>query len=292
MKPKVWLMFPLILAGLLVGCIEFEQQTMSYRYDSAADTLYIFQDYQGIFGGDNAQRLETEEVEQLNSVMKSERTFFFNNWITEFNRLALTEALTKAKGELEEDAQLEAAYRDVAKLALESVKVENVGLYHDKRGRLCGAQRVTMRNFSKLLPKINRVLREYARTEMAKDGATDEDKALTKKFLDRGEPALTLDGNRLEIRWPVGAEDFTKFKDSAPGKALVAAGGKMDRVDGQIVIKVGEPKAESVSVTLPFSEKAYVANASSEAKPYGIKESFDPVKAAKEFLAARNKAKD
>src|SRR5262245_49230124 len=75
--------------GLVTGCLEFEQQTLTYRYDAKTDTLRIFQSYQGIFGADGNDGLSKDELEQLNSVLTGQRTFFFSNWVWEFNRDAL-----------------------------------------------------------------------------------------------------------------------------------------------------------------------------------------------------------
>src|SRR5438477_5063230 len=41
-----------VCLALFTGCLEFEQQTLTYRYDAKTDTLRIFQSYQGIFGAD------------------------------------------------------------------------------------------------------------------------------------------------------------------------------------------------------------------------------------------------
>jgi hypothetical protein len=61
---------------LLAGCIEFERQSVTYAYDAPTDTLKIFQNYHGIFGGDATNSLSKEELNQLDSVLNSQRTFF------------------------------------------------------------------------------------------------------------------------------------------------------------------------------------------------------------------------
>ncbi len=85
----------LLLACAISGCVEFQEQTMSYRYDKAADELRIFQDYRGIFGGgDGADstpgtELSGREQGELASVLEGQRTFFFANWIFEYDREAM-----------------------------------------------------------------------------------------------------------------------------------------------------------------------------------------------------------
>ena len=41
-----------VCLALLTGCLEFERQTLTYRYDAKTDKLRIFHSYQGIFGAD------------------------------------------------------------------------------------------------------------------------------------------------------------------------------------------------------------------------------------------------
>jgi len=98
---KITTRFLLSLAALLFapGCIEFAEQTMTYRHEAKTDTLYIFQDYRGIFGADKSDGLSDNELEQFNSVLKTQRTFFFNNWITEFNREEAIKTLAELRRE-------------------------------------------------------------------------------------------------------------------------------------------------------------------------------------------------
>jgi hypothetical protein len=270
----------------LTGCLEFERQTMSFRHDAATDTLYIFQDYQGIFGVDDPARLTEAETNQLASVMQGERTFFFNNWIAEYNRDGLREKQRTPKGELDANDIYEATIRALVETALANVRVENVGFYLNREQRLCGAQRVTVKNVSQVLAALNRVLRFVARDEAAKEDKTPEEKQRLLAFGTRGEKALRLEGNRLEIRWPVTEEDYRSFRDRTPqGRAFQAAGGVMTCTDGVIVLTLGKPEATSVSLTLPYSDKPYVGNSLAEARKYGIKETFDAAGSATAFLS-------
>ena len=75
--------FLVVCLALFTGCLEFEQQTLTYRYDAKTDTLRIFQSYQGIFGADAKDGLSQDELAQLDSVLTGQRTFFFANWIFE-----------------------------------------------------------------------------------------------------------------------------------------------------------------------------------------------------------------
>lgn len=279
---------PALLLGcflLTTGCIEFSRQTMSYRYDTAADTLYIFQDYQGIFGANNADQLDQEESDQLDSVMKGGRTFFFNNWITEFNRANLEETLNKPKGEIDANEEYEQAIRDVAKLALADVRVENVGFYKNKEGQLCGAQRVTVRQCSKIVAALNKLMPYAFREQAGEDGKSDQEKKAYLHFAASGARFIAFDGNQLQVRFPLSESDREQFQNGSQAKGIRASGGSVAYEDNMVVIKLGDRDAKMVSLALPFSEKPYAPNALANAKRFGIRKTFDPRSAAAEFLA-------
>ena len=269
----------------LTGCLEFERQTLSFRHDSTSDTLYIFQDYQGIFGVEDPARLSEAEREQMASVMEQERTFFFGNWITEYNRKLFLEKQHAPKGDLDSDEAYQTSLRALIDAALANIKVENVGFYRNRENRLCGAQRVTVQNASKVVRALNDTLRHVARHEGNKWQTTKRARRLLYAFAESGQDALRLEGNRVEIHWPVTEEDYRSFKDQAPvGSAFRESGGEMTYSNGMVVLVLGKPDAKSGSLTLPFSDHRYSSNGLAEAMKYGIKDSFDAVGAAKAFL--------
>lgn len=285
MKNRLSIALPCLLICFLTGCLEFERQTLSFRYDSATDTLYIFQDYQGIFGVEDPARLTEAEREQMRSVMQQERTFFFGNWLSEYNRELLLEKQQTPKGELDADPAYEASLRALLEAALANIKVENAGFYLNRGNRLCGAQRVTVKNASKVVAALNHTLRFVARQEGNKWETTKRARRLLYAFADSDQNALRLDGNRVEIRWPVTEDDYGKFKDQSPqGAAFRESGGEMTYTNGVIVLTLGKPDSKWGSLTLPFSDHPYSSNSLAEAKTYGIKDSFDAAGSAKAFL--------
>jgi hypothetical protein len=268
----------------LTGCIEFTRQTMSYRHDSARDTLYIFQDYQGIFGANRDDRLDANEAEQLASVLKGGRTFFFSNWITEYNRTTLEEALKAPKGEINKNEEHEQAVRALAEIALANVRVENVGFYKNQAGQVCGAQRVTIQQCSRVLAALNRLVPHLLREGAERTEMTEADRQSLLKVADSGGPFIRLEGNRLEVRWPMNDADYREFYLSPQFRALRESGGSASHQEGSLVIKVGDAKAATVSLTLPFAEKPYAPNVLGEAERHGMLKAFDPKLAANEFL--------
>ena len=291
MKKRLRFALPFLILPLLDGCLEFEQQTVSFSHDAATDTLRIFQDYQGIFGANDPARLSENEVEQMASVMQGERTFFFSNWITEYNRSRLEEMKATPEGELDENPAYETAIRALADIALANIKVDNVGFYFNANHHLCGAQQITIRNASRVLASLNTVLQFVAREEAANDDKTAEEKRALLQFAENAERTLILNGNRLEARWPSSEEEYRKSKDSRLGRAFLERGGTMQHTGGVLVLAFGEKDAPWTTLTLPFSENDYSENAVAEAKTYGIKELFDPASAANRFFNQRSPGK-
>lgn len=270
---------------LLTGCLEFEQQRMSFRHDTATDTLYIYQEYRGIFGADDPSGLSEGEKEQMASVMREERTFFFNNWITEYNRSLFKEKQGAPKGSLDTNEAYEASMRVFLDLALANVKVENVGFYLDGEKRLCGAQRVTVKNVSKVLVGLNHMLWYFAWNQAEEKDKTKEERRLLIAFADSGQETVRLEGNRLEIRWPLTEADYRKLKEETPqSRAFRESGGELGYTNGMAVFALGKPESKSVSLALPFSDKPYSTNGLAEARKYGVRGTFDAGASAKAFL--------
>ena len=185
-------------ALLLTGCLDFEQQTLTYRYDAKTDTLRIFQAYQGIFGGDKPDGLSDQEQEQLQSVLTTPRTFFFANWIAEYDQNTVREALDDlkkpvAQPQSKRDLADRAGQEIFLKLLLENVRVENGDFHLDDQGKLGGVQRVTMTQFSKLVGAANGPIRVFVKETTTAQGelATDE-RALYLKVAEQEQPCLVL----------------------------------------------------------------------------------------------------
>ena len=286
MKPRLLLPLVLLAVCFSAGCLEFRRQTLSWRHDPASDTLYLFQDFQGIFGGDNPTLLTEEETRQMASVMQGGRTFFFNNWLTEFDRNRLRQTLQTPKGEVDPNPAYEAAIRALAETALTNVTVDNAGFYLNADMELSGAQRVTVRNVSEVMAALNKMLLFLARAEAGKEETSEDEKRLLLKFAESGQDTFRLDDNRLEARWPVTEEAYRKFKDqeSPAARTFRKAGGSVDYSDGVLILGLGAKDARMVSVTLPVSEKAYSRNGLSEARRYGVRETFAALEEARAFL--------
>ena len=287
---RVFALLPMLL---LIGCLEFEDQTLSYRYDPAADTLRIFQDYHGIFGADDTAKVTAEEEEQLDSVLKGQRTFFFANWILEYNDEQLRERLKELKDPQKQKEMTETARARLEKLltlALENVHVENNGFYFDAKGRLCGSQKVTVTKVSKLIAAGNDVVRETIKAEAGKSETSAEDKAVLLKAEAGPGNFIHLQGSALTVRVPMSPRSYAEMMDPGSSDARLLAefrrqGGRITTTNDMVTFGLGVPTNAETTLTLPMAKKPYVPNAvDAVRKRASIREKFDPASAARAFL--------
>lgn len=288
----------LALGFVLTGCIEFDRQTVTYQHDAASDTLLIHQTYHGLYGADDVTKLSDPEREQLTSVMKGQRTFFFANWIFELNVEAFREGLTEAA--VPKSNSLEEAHRraqtNLLALLVANVRVENGKLFLNEKGQPCGTQRVTIRNVSQLLAAGNALMRKALEVEM-KGKETAAERELINTSLARPEPFFSLTGQQIRFRFPLSQAEFNKLDDGDEKlRRFVAefarAGGTMNHEQGEVHVRFGRTDAQRETVTLPMAGKeSYRANALPHLRDtYSLAKDFDPQKDRDEFL--RMKAAD
>ena len=289
-----------LLATGLTGCLDWVQQTATYQHDPKTDTVRIFQTYHGLFGSDEPGEITRNEIEQLDSVLKGQRTFFFANWVAEFSRTKIAEALTNSLAATPDATGAELARQTaqkqnleaLLKLLLTNVRVENGGFYLDADKRLCGVQRVTLSRFSHLISAANRVLRDLIIEEAAKPDGADERKALLNRWLERKQDVLTVTGNRLLIRGPVSRAEYDKAVADEPKYQKVlaefrAGGGEVRHENDEVIIRIGTETAPRVSVRLSVAEKPYRTNLVQYLQGrQPISATFAPDAAAAEFLNA------
>jgi len=295
MTKRLFPLFSVACLALFTGCLDFEQQTLTYRYDAKTDTLRIFQSYQGIFGEDTNDGLSPDEIEQLDSVLSGQRTFFFANWIFEYNRGQLIEITDKlrqpdAQQELKMEPAALARAGSLIKLLLDNVRVENGSFYLDKQGKLCGVQRVTIKQCSKIITAANPLMRDYFKSEAAKGDTSAEERSLYLKSAEQQREYIQIEGNQLRLHWPVLRQDYEKYfgnnaEDSRQIEQFKRCGGKIGFANGEITVTAGEPTNKATSITLSVSKKPYVANALAAVKKRtSVQGQFDAESAAKKFV--------
>ena len=293
MQKRVFIIVAAALA--LVGCIEFERQTLSYEHDAKTDTLRLHNTYHGVYGADDVTQLSQEERDQLASVMRGSRTFFFNNWIAEINVERLKETLADEaapKGNSLEEAARRAT-TNLVTLLIANVRIENGKFFLNDQGQPCGTQRVTLRNVSKVIEVGNALVRRALEVELKKqDNAADREHI--NAALARPEPFISLTGQQFRVRFPLAREDFDKTGDNEPKvkqfiNEFIRAGGTLSHERGEIHVRFGRVDSARETVTLPMPGKeSYRANALNHIRDtYGLVKDFSPKQDADAFLGQK-----
>lgn len=281
---------------LFTGCLDYGRQTLTYRYDVKSDTLRIFQVYQGIFGEDQQVGLSAKELDQLQSVLSGQRTFFFANWILEYDRDQMRKGLENLnKPDASHDPAMRARQETFFKLLLDNVRVENGAFYLDGHGKLCGTQLVTVSRFSSLVAAANVEIRDLLKLEATQEKVSAEEREIYLKFAEQPQPCIIMEGNQLRLRIPMTRASFEKSYGPKTNSAkqqdeFKQQGGKIAFADNEMKWSIGTPSDQVTALTLPVSEKPYIANALEAVKSRAVvHEKMDIIAATKAFMGATGK---
>jgi hypothetical protein len=278
---------------LLPGCIEFEKQTLVFRHYPETDTLVIWQHYEGIYGEDQEHGLSEKERDQLHSVVNGQRTFFFANWMTEYNAKDIDRVIKEGEAELqngiEPKAEADAARQllALAQLLKKSVTIKNGSFYLNDQNRLSATQQITIRNAGKIIRELNSSLRASILREDAPFGVFEEGDPnieLLEKSAHAKMEYLTLQGQRLRFQYPLTQKNFREMDDNDM-KAFRNAGVTFEHENNLLIITAGKVKAGETSVFIPLPKVAFQPNATEAvSKRYGLAKDFNPTKARAKFL--------
>jgi len=279
------------------GCIDFEKQTMTYRNFPKADTLVIWQQYEGIFGEKEKNGLSDKELEQLHSVRTTQRTFFFGNWITEYGEAMVAEIIEDLQKQLkqadpEQDPAVLRQGIALGRLLQKSVKIKNGPFYLNAQGKLSATQEVTLSNVRQIIQLANHLIRETISQDIARgDLAADDDKYrhLLEKSVENRMEYIALDGQRLRYRWPMTAAMFRKEIKGDEAAAMIAqfrkAGGTVRHANDLMTVELGKLDGGVTSLIMTFQKKEYLANALKPvAAKYGINRQYKPEQARADFF--------
>jgi len=277
---------------LLAGCIEFESQSVTYAYDAPTDTLKIFQNYHGIFGGDATNSLSKEELNQLDSVLNSQRTFFFGNWISEISHDQLREQLNQLKEEAAKESKPDPRYGNLEtllKLLVDHVRIENGGWYIDGDGKLSGIQRVTITGVSNLVVAGNLVIRDAYKDAADHCETNEPARAIYLKSIEQPREYIKFEGNRITVRLPATKTEYEEHVLAEGSRKQLEqfkkCGGQVNFKDNEIIASIGQPTDKQTTLTMSFSEKTYRTNLLQEVKKRGlIQEKLDPAGVARSFF--------
>jgi hypothetical protein len=301
MIPRFLRLVPLLAVLPLAGCLEFAEQTMSYRHDPGSDTLRLHLVYHGIFGGDRPEELSANELEQLDSVLRGGRAFFFANWITELNREQMRQELAALRDPAraaERQAPPEAvqAHAHFLQTLLDNVEIRNGPFYFDARQRLCAVQQIIVRNISRVIAAANAGAPHLLRHLAADEGRPPEERARFRALAQQGGKFIRLEGNRFTVRWPMSRAEFDEhYGETARSdrsrqvlEGFRSAGGQVTFAEDIVTWSLGRQEDRLTRLTLPVSENTYRSNAVAEVRRRaGIQEKLDPDADAQEFLFPR-----
>ncbi|HEX5050966.1 MAG TPA: hypothetical protein VFZ65_04270 [Planctomycetota bacterium] len=196
---------PIAVCALLLcgGCLEFDAQDITVRYDAKADRIDALLVYRGLFaesGNGSGDKPLDKAIKDLADARQTGEFVFWNNWPL---RVDLTNE------------------RPAPVMALMAhIDVENGGLFTDPHGVLCAYQFVRVREARAFLQKVNLLFEVGLQARLASGWNAygpahtfdDDTKDMVREFLRSGEKLLTLEPGRLEVRLPCSAKDHAWLK--------------------------------------------------------------------------------
>ncbi len=276
------------LAGALVGCLDFDEQTVYFEHDQQNDRLVMVINYLGLYSGSPGLRTTSEQTSdpagfgetqtQLADAIQKQTVALCGNWPWLFPVREWREQLADPEAEEMKDVPQEIRRNAVA--LLDHVRVLNGGFYEDPAGRICGGQVVVVENATEAV-RLGNELISAALLRQADQAAPDdpEEKVvleLALKAAADGHQWLTLDGHSLVVAVPMPEHVLQTLREdlvrglSSPGDenlALRLRGiGKvlsnpvlLWHEDGMMKVRVGLVTAPSVFVAKP-SQGKYAPN--------------------------------
>ena len=244
------------------AALNLKNKTLVFRHYPETDTLVIWQHYEGIYGEDQEHGLSEKERDQLHSVVNGQRTFFFANWMTEYNAKDIDRVIKEGEAELqngiEPKAEADAARQllALAKLLKKSVAIKNGPFYLNEQKRLSATQQISIRNAGKIIRELNSALRASILREDAPFGVFEEGDPnieLLEKSAHAKMEYLTLQGQRLRFQYPLTQKNFREVDDNDM-KAFRNAGVTFEHENNLLIITAGKVKAGETSVFRQWNE--------------------------------------
>ena len=220
------------------SCIEFERQKLAYVHDEEKDELRVTLTYEGIFGnldkGEYSQKnrddvathnsLNLLQIDQLESVLKEKRAFFFSNWIAVYSKPSV-EKMLKAIIKGNKHGKFGAPENKLIELLHKNVEVQNIGFYKNKMGKLCGGQTLKISNISKVLASANEVIQRQIIAhipQLRKEHSKNVPSAWSARTIDLIEKKLNgrfefirLEGNLMSFSTIIAEAEQKKLTDNS-----------------------------------------------------------------------------
>jgi hypothetical protein len=304
---KLWSVLRLALPALLLSCIDFDAQTLTYRYDPSNDRLLLFQEYRGIHATGETLRSSDanieearaesgsqnpphkvptdEEASQLSSLSEGQQTFFFDNWIFQYERAQCEESLREDRLALGQASTTEKELLELrialCQHLLDSVKITNGPFYLDEGKRLCAHQFVVVSRVSRLVSLVNRYISAYVLADELEDYSEAERQRL-RSFARTGS-WVAIDGQQIRIHFFLTYKEFLEFRGDFLTQ-FTASEIIYNYTEPMVELILGRPGNEKTELratpaqTHPANLNEYVS------KTYGLKPKPDLGKVRDAFL--------
>ena len=263
--------FPLILLlSSFSSCIEFEHEKLTYIHDEEKDELRVTLTYEGIFGnldkGEYSQKnrddvathdsLNLLQIDQLESVLREKRAFFFSNWIAEYSKPSV-EKMLKSIIKGNKHGKFGDPENKLIELLHQNVEVQNIGFYKNKMGKLCGGQTLKICNISQVLASANEVIQRQIVAhipQLRKEHSKNVPSAWSARTIDLIEKKLKgrfefirLEGNLMSFSTIIAEAEQKKLTDTSLKD--LPSGARVEFRDESIVILIGSKSDEVVHLS-------------------------------------------
>ena len=253
--------FPLLfLLSSFSSCIEFEQEKLTYFHDEEKDELRVTLTYEGIFGnldkGEYSQKnrddvathdsLNLLQIDQLESVLREKRAFFFSNWIAEYSKPSV-EKMLKSIIKGNKHGKFGDPENKLIELLHQNVEVQNIGFYKNKMGKLCGGQTLKICNISQVLASANEVIQRQLIAhipQLRKELSENVPSAWSTRTIDLIEKKLKgrfefirLEGNLMSFSTIIAEAEQKKLTDTSLKD--LPSGARVEFRDAGIDILIG-----------------------------------------------------
>lgn len=191
------LSFLCFLLLTLAGCLEFDAQEITFRYDAKLDRIDALVVYRGLFveaGSGSSDKPFDKALADLDEAMKHGEFFFWCNW------------------PFHVDPTVDAG---PGRALLPHFAVETGGLFTDPKGVLCGYQFVRITDVAGFLKKLDTMIEVGVQAALVGGVAgrgdnhkfDDDTREAVREFRRARGRFVTVDGGRLELRLPCSRRD-------------------------------------------------------------------------------------
>jgi len=206
--PRTVVLLSILL--LLAGCLEFDAQEITFRYDQKNDRIDALVVYRGLFvesGSGSSDKPNEKALADLDEAIAHGEFYFWCNWPLRVDPV--------------KDTGPGAAL-------LPHLQVEVGGLFTDPKGVLCGYQFVRIEQAGAFLKKLNTMLEIGVQAVLVSGFAgrgenhkfDDDTREAVREFLRSGEKMLAIEAGRIELRMPCSAKDHRYFKQQLEATLL------------------------------------------------------------------------